>query len=60
MATPPCPAWGPNTYIKVRRWYPGDADGLSLASLHRTPGGLNGEALVLKPGHTVQAELHTL
>lgn len=36
-------------WIKVSWWDPGDVDGLSLATLHRTPGGFDGEALVLKP-----------
>lgn len=54
------PSLGSQTYIKVIGRHPGDADGLSLAALHRTPGGLDGEALVLKQWHTVQAELHGL
>lgn len=57
---PSLPSLGPSTYIKVSRWYPGDADGLGLTALHRSPGWLDGEALVLQPRDTIQAELHSL
>lgn len=54
------PATACGTYIKVSGRHPRDADGLGLAALHKAPGGLDREAMVLQGRHAVQAELDCL
>ena len=49
-----------STYVEVSGRHPRDADGLGLAALHNTLGGLDGEALVLQECDAVQAELDGL